>query len=81
MIEGLTEQVDCSARRPLLTTRTANSRKHLLVEKDDLFTFLADPAVSTISWRAEHAVWFRNVAAYACTCLLHPLMLRCTVSI
>jgi hypothetical protein len=40
--------------------------KHLLVEKDALFTFLADPAVDATSWRAEHAVRPTTVTRKVC---------------
>lgn len=66
VIEDLTERVELLGEQAHPHDENRKLVKHLLVEKDALFTFLADPAVDATSWRAEHAVRPTTVTRKVC---------------
>jgi transposase len=66
VIADLTERIELLGDQPHPHDENRKLVKHLLVEKDALFTFLADPAVDATSWRAEHAVRPTTVTRKVC---------------
>ena len=66
IIADLTERVELLGEQAHPHHENRKLIKHLLVEKDALFTFLADPAVDATSWRAEHAVRPTTVTRKVC---------------
>lgn len=66
VIDDLTELVELLGEQAHPHDENRKLVKHLLVEKDALFTFLADPAVDATSWRAEHAVRPTTVTRKVC---------------
>ena len=66
VIEDLTERVELLGEEAHPHDENRKLIKHLLVEKDALFTFLADPTVDATSWRAEHAVRPTTVTRKVC---------------
>jgi transposase len=65
-IADLTERIELLGEQAHPHDENRKLVKHLLVEKDALFTFLADPAVDATSWRAEHAVRPTTVTRKVC---------------
>ena len=66
VIDDLTERIELLGEQAHPHDENRKFVKHLLVEKDALFTFLADPAVDATSWRAEHAVRPTTVTRKVC---------------
>lgn len=66
VIDDLAELVELLGEQAHPHDENRKLIKHLLVEKDALFTFLADPAVDATSWRAEHAVRPTTVTRKVC---------------
>lgn len=66
VIADLTERIELLGEAAHPHDENRKLVKHLLVEKDALFTFLADPAVDATSWRAEHAVRPTTVTRKVC---------------
>lgn len=66
VIEDLTERIELLGEQAHPHDENRKFVKHLLVEKDALFTFLVDPAVDATSWRAEHAVRPTTVTRKVC---------------
>jgi transposase len=66
VIDDLTERIELLGEQAHPHDENRKLVKHLLVEKDALFTFLADPTVDSTSWRAEHAVRPTTVTRKVC---------------
>jgi transposase len=66
VIDDLTERVELLGEQAHPHDENRKLVKHLLVEHDALFTFLADPSVDSTSWRAEHAVRPTTVTRKVC---------------
>ena len=66
IIEDLTERIELLGEQAQPHDENRKLVKHLLVEKDALFAFLADPTVDSTSWRAEHAVRPTTVTRKVC---------------
>jgi transposase len=66
VIEDLTERIELLGEQAHPHDENRKLVKHLLVEKDALFTFLADPTVDSTSWRAEQAVRPTTVTRKVC---------------
>jgi transposase len=66
VIADLTERIELLGEQAHPHDENRKLVKHLLVEKDALFTFLADPTVDSTSWRAEHAVRPTTVTRKVC---------------
>lgn len=56
VIEDLTERVELLGEQAQPHDECRKLVKHLLNERDALFSFLADPAIDATSWRAEQAI-------------------------
>jgi transposase len=66
VIADLSERIELLGEQAHPHDENRKLVKHLLVEKDALLTFLADPTVDATSWRAEHAVRPTTVTRKVC---------------